>query len=285
MSVNDIPVSNDFQPVPGMKYDDETVEPTEPKVEEPKVEETPESTVEPEKTETPAEPAEPVKVERSKPKPIATLLEKKHEAETKAEELAAKNAELEAQIAELSQAPQTSQNIEDVKQLAEAYGMDENILSDIIKVARKGTELPPEVQNLIAERQAEKLQAEEQAGFNIRVDSLAKALPNEQFSDPKVREKLLELAYSTEKAPDGEPYFKKELSELYFAYIKPEIEPGTVSAESSQGGTGAAKVVDFEEIYNRDDPKEITNMDSETFTKYNTWVKEHKEKPTPIQRS
>lgn len=291
--LSDIPVSDNFEPAPGVDYGDTPVETpaeTTPVVEAPAPEPTEPAKVEPEPTVEPAiEPAvqEPqAPVERSKPRPIASLLEKKHELETALETERQARAELEAKIAELSQAPQTPSNIEDVKQLAEAYGMDENILADIIKVARKGTELPPEVQNLIAERQAEKQQAEELKGFNTRVDSLAKALPNEQFSDPTVREKLLALAYSTEKAPDGEPYFKKELSELYFAYIKPEIEPGKVSAEASQGGTqNATAVVDFEEIFARDNPKDIESMDSETFNKYNTWVKEHKESRTPLKRN
>ncbi len=227
-------------------------EPAEPA----KVEEAPEQTANPEPVaEAPKvveETPQPEPDVSRKPKPIASLLEKKHEAEERAAAAEARNVELEAQIAQLSQQPATPQNIEDVKQLAETYGLDEQLLANIVAVARKGVnpELPPEVQSLIAERQQERQQQEEIKAFNTRVDSLAKALPNEQFSDPKVRERLLELAYSTENAPDGEPYFKKELSELYFAYIKPEVEPGTVTAEGSMGGSKPTEILDFEDILN-----------------------------------
>ena len=295
MSESDIPVSDNFQPVPGVNYEETPAapaapaEPADPKVEPaPEKTENPEPTVEPEKPVDPApEPkAEPPKVERSKPKPIASLLEKKHEAEQRAEVAEAKAAELEAKLAQAANQPASPQATADVKQLAEKYGIDETLLQDIVETARASVnpELPKEVQDLLQERAAEKQQEAELTAFNKRVDSLAKTLPDESFSDPKVREKLLELAYSTEKAPDGEPYFQKELSELYFAYIKPEIEPGKLSAESSQGGTQATKVIDFEEIYNNDNPKDIDAMDSDTFTKYNAWVKEHKESKTPLKR-
>lgn len=288
MPDSDISVSDNFQPVPGVKYEDVPAEPAaETSVSEPAPESTEPAKVEPETTVEPApEPkAEPPKVERSKPKPIATLLEKKHEAEQRAEAAEAKAAELEAKLAQAATQP-ASQATADVKQLAEEYGIDETLLQKIVDTTRTSVnpELPKEVQDLLTERAAEKQQQEELTAFNKRVDSLAKTLPDESFSDPKVREKLLELAYSTEKAPDGEPYFQKELSELYFAYIKPEIEPGKPSAESSQGGSQATKVVDFEEIYNRDNPKDVEDMDSDTFQKYNAWVKDHKETKTPLKR-
>jgi hypothetical protein len=289
MPEQDIPVSENFQPVPGVKYEEEpAVAPEAPKEPEqqPETPVNPEPTVEPEKPQEPAQP-EAVAERPKKATPIASLLEKKHELETQLETERQAKAELEAKIAELSKSPATTQKIEGVKQLAEMYGMDEQVLTDLINVAREGInpELPKEVQDLLQERQAEKQQQAELAAFNKRVDSLAKTLPTESFSDPKVREKLLELAYSTEKAPDGEPYYQKELSELYFAYIKPEIEPGKTSAEPSQGGTQAGTVVDFEEIFNRDNPKDIEAMDSATFEKYNAWVREHKESKTPIKRS
>lgn len=280
---NDIPVSENFDPVPGVKYEDASAEPAaETTVSEQAPETTEPPKVEPEKPVEPTTPevvVEPVRERPKKATPIATLLEKKHELETE-------NAELKRKLEEASQLPASPQATADVKQLAEEYGIDENLLQKIVDTTRASVnpELPKEVQDLLAERQAERQQQEELTAFNKRVDSLAKTLPDESFSDPRVKEKLLELAYSTEKAPDGEPYFQKELSELYFAYIKPEIEPGKVSAESSQGGTQVTKVVDFEEIFNRDDPKDIEAMDSETFTKYNAWVKEHKETKTPLKR-
>jgi hypothetical protein len=284
MPEQDIPVSENFEPVPGVKYEDEPAEPAEPKVEEAPVEA---PVVEPQEPAQPEAVAEPVAERPKKATPIASLLEKKHELETQLETERAERQKLEDQIKNLSQQP-VAQSTDKVKALAEKYGLDEELLAELVSTAREGInpELPKEVQDLLAERQVEKQQQAELTAFNKRVDSLAKTLPTEQFSDPKVREKLLELAYSTEKAPDGEPYFQKELSELYFAYIKPEIEPGKTSAESSQGGTQASSgVVDFEEIFNRDDPKDIDKMDSDTFTKYNAWVQEHKESRTPLKRS
>lgn len=279
-------LSDNFDPVPGVKYEDEKVEiPQEPAKEPEKAPETPVNPAPPEpaKVEEPAKPeAQPeTKVERPKKAgPIAKLLEDRHTLETE-------NAELKRKLEQASQQPASPQSTADVKQLSEEYGIDETLLQKIVDTARSTVkpELPKEVQDLLEERKAEKTQAEELAAFNKRVDSLAKTLPNESFADPKVKEKLLALAYSTEKAPDGEPYYQKELSELYFAYIKPEIEPGQSSAETSQGGTQTTKVVDFEEIFNRDDPKEIEAMDSPTFTKYNTWVRENKESKTPLRRS
>ncbi len=285
----DIPESDNFEPVPGVKYDDEPAVPAEEPAKEP--EPAPEPTDKPEPTVEPAKPEaepQPEKVERpQKAKPIADLLTKKHEAEERAIAAETRAAELEQKLQQLSEQAPSVQTDDKIKALAEKHGLDESILADIVATARDGLNpsLPKEVQDLLAERQAEKQQQAELTAFDKRLVSLAKTLPHESFTDPKVREKLLELAYSTEKAPDGEPYFQKELSELYYAYIKPEIEPGKSSAESSQGGTQATKVIDFEEIYNRDDPKEIDQMDSDTFTKYQSWIREHKEPRTPIKRN
>ncbi|MEW6126733.1 MAG: hypothetical protein AB1757_06820 [Acidobacteriota bacterium] len=288
--------SDNFDPVPGVKYEDEPAEqPQDPKEPEKAPEQTeapkePEKPVEAKTEDKVADPAEAPKADEGqprdpegkftkKPKPIADLLSKNHDLKTE-------NDQLKEQIKKLSEQPASVQADDKIKALAEKYGLDEEILADIVATARDGLnpELPKEVQELLEERKAEKEQQEELKAFNARVDSLAKTFPDEQFTDPKVREKLLALAYSTEKAPDGEPYFQKELSELYFGFIKPEIEPGKSSAESSQGGTQATEVIDFEEIYNRDDPKDIDNMDSATFEKYNAWVREHKEGKSPIQR-
>jgi pyruvate/2-oxoglutarate dehydrogenase complex dihydrolipoamide acyltransferase (E2) component len=284
MSDNDIPASDNFEPVPGVKYDDKPAEPAEPA----KVEPAPEPTVEPEKTVEPAKPEaapEPVKERPKKAGPIADLLSKKHELETQLETEKTARADLEVKLAELSQQQPSVKSDDDIKALAEEYGIDETLLNRIVNTARKGSELPQDVQDLLAERAVEKQQQAELEAFDKRLASLAKTLPDESLGDAKVREKLLALAYSTEAAPDGEPYFQKELSELYFGFIKPEIEPGKASAESSQGGTQATKVIDFEEIYTRDDPKDIDAMDSDTFNKYQTWVRENKESKTPLKRT
>jgi hypothetical protein len=299
MSDSDIPVSDNFAPVPGVKYEDEAAPAAQAEQAAPvKVEEAPVETpvneppVEPAETEETKDPAkdtprDPETGKYRKAGPIAKLLETKHTLETELETERKARLELEAKLQAQASQPQSSQSDEDIKALAEEFGLDETLLARIVSTARKGSnpELPKEVQDLLQERAAQKQEQAEREAFDKRVDALAKALPTESFSDPKVREKLLELAYSTEKAPDGELYYQKELSELYFAYIKPEIEPGKPSAEPSQGGTQATKVIDFEEIYNRDDPKDIDGMDSDTFTKYNAWVKEHKESKTPLKRT
>jgi hypothetical protein len=260
-------------------------EPAEPTVEPaPETPVNPEPTAPPEKVEEPVVPTEPEKVERpQKPKPIADLLSKKHEAEERASAAEARAQELETKLAQASKQP--VQSDDDIKALAEEYGLDETLISRLINTARKGSELPKEVQDLLAERATEKQQQAELTAFNKRVDSLAKALPDESFANPKVKEKLLELAYSTEKAPDGEPYYQKELSELYFAYIKPEIEPGQSSAEPSQGGTQTAKVMDFAEILNDESKMEefAKTASSEKWQAFEKW-RDEKQGDTPIIR-
>ncbi len=216
---------------------------------------------------------------------MQSYLETKHELETALEAERQAKAELEARSKDQANKPASPQSDDDIKALAEEYGLDETLLARIVTTARKGVnpELPKEVQDLLAEREREKIIAQEQKIFETRVTKLSAVLKDEPILNHK--EKLLELAYSTEQAPDGERYCDKELSELYFGFIKPEVEPGKPSAEPSRGGSGGTEIVDFEEIYNRDDPKDIDKMDSATFEKYNSWVREHKESRTPLKRS
>jgi hypothetical protein len=91
-----------------------------------------------------------------------------------------------------------------------------------------------------------------------------------------------------EKAPDGEPYYQKELSELYFGFIKPEIEPGRKTAESGRGGSEQAqgKVVDFEEISKNDTMKEefAKTASPEEFAKFQKWERE-KSGDVPLRRT
>lgn len=229
------------------------------------------------KAETPKEPeSQPVVTPRAKKaSPIANLLATKHDLETELEASNKAIADLEAKVAELSKQPATT--TDDIKTVAQKYNLDENALADIVAAARKGMPtslvLPKEVQDLLKERENQKIIDAETQSFNTRLDGLAKTLNDEQLKDPKVRDKLFALAYSTEKAPDGEPYVQKELAELYFAFIKPEIEPGKPSAEPSRGGTQSqAKIIDFQEVHDRDNPKDIDDMDDETFSKYSSWL-------------
>src|SRR5688500_10701916 len=114
---DDIPVSPEFQPAPGVKYEDEQVEtPAEATASEP----TPETPVNPEPTapvvEEPAKPeavAEPVERPK-KAGPIAKLLEDRYTLETE-------NAELKRKLEEASTLPASPQATADVKQLAEKY--------------------------------------------------------------------------------------------------------------------------------------------------------------------
>lgn len=287
MSEQDIPVSPDFQPAPGVKYEDETPaeQPQDP-VKEPET--APESSEAPKEPETPAEPkaeAEPVKERPKKAGPIADLLEKKHNLETELETERKARIDLEAKITELSKKPDNKQTDLDIKGLAEKYELNEEFVEEMVSLARKGLnpQLPKEVQDLIHERNAERQHQAEMTAFDGRVQKLKGVFKDEPLDDPKVREKLLKLAYSTDKAPDGEPYYQKELSELYFGFIRPEIEPGKTSAEPSQGGTQASKVIDFEEIAKRDDPKEFEAMDDETFKKFNEWQAKQSGR-TPLRR-
>ncbi len=237
-----------------------------PKAEEPKPE-----------VEKPQE-SEPQPVPSRKAKPIANLLAKNHELEQQLEAERKAKADLETKITQLSNQPASSQATADVKALAEKYGMDENILADIVAAARNGIkpELPKEVQDLIAKQQEQSFIDAEMAGFDQDLGRLQKTFKDDTaLSDPKVKDRLLELAYSTEKAPDGEPYHQKPLHELYFNFVKPEIEPGKPSAEPSQSGSQQqTKVLDFQDIFDRDDPKEIEDMDVQTFRAYSKWLNE-----------
>jgi hypothetical protein len=219
-----------------------------------------------------------------KAKPIAKLLEKAHQAETEATTAKAKVAELEAKLAQVAAAPASPQATADIKALAEKHGVTPEILADIVSLARQGFEapkLPKEVFEVIEARKQEQEQQAEVQAFDTRLKRLETVFKDEPIG--KNRDKLLELAYSTEKAPDGEPYYQKELSELYFAYIKPEIEAGKKSAEPSRGGTAASTpVLDFAEIAN--DPVAIEQMDDATFTKFSTWMQEH-QKGSPLRRA
>ena len=257
-------------------------------VEETKPEAKPENPApEPVKPEPAKEPVpEPVKDPegkfKPKPKPIAKLLEKAHIAEERAAAAEAKAADLEVKLASVATKPAAEASA-DIKALAEKHNIDENVLADIVAAARAGVkvELPKEVQDLVVARREEQEQQAEISAFNTRVDRLASTFKDEPIGEH--RDKLLELAYSTDKAPDGEPYFQKELAELYFGYVKPEIEPGKKTAEPSRGGTAASEpVLDFEAIQN--DPVAIEKMDDATFKKFSIWMQEH-QKGSPMQRA
>ena len=267
----------------------------------------PETPNEPEQTDKPATPeadpqeqAEAPKAEeapqesenqpsrKAKPTPIATLLEKKHEAEKLAADKEAENAELKAEIEKLSQQKPSGTTDDDVKALAEEYGIDEGLLSRIVNAARKdiNPQLPQEVQDLLAERQQEKQMQEEMKAFDSRVTKLASVFKDEPIAD--VKDKLQELAYSTEKAPDGEPYFQKELSEIYFAYIKPEVEAGRQTAESSNSGEAVRQsVLDFADIAS--DPAKLEefskNAPSEQFAKFQSWQREQEGSKEPLHKA
>lgn len=180
---------------------------------------------------------------------------------------------MQAQVARFSKQPDTASTDEDVKAFAEELGADPSVIERLVNLARKGLspQVPKEVSDLLKEREMEKAVATEEKAFENRFARLAKALPEIAAH----KERIKELAYSDEKAPDGEPYAEKELSEIYLQFIKPEVEPGKVSGEQGRapGGTRSG-VIDFEAIQERDDPKDIQSMDDETFKKYMTWLEE-----------
>lgn len=230
--------------------------------------------------EAPKEPEKPAEVKaeeqpqanpevvRQKPTPIQNLLAKKHEAEERAAQAEAEAAELRAKLAQAA-VPSVASS-DDVKSIAEEYGLDETLVSKLVNAARSNVELPKEVQQLLQEREQEKQTRAEMQAFESRVSKLTQVFKDEPIAQHK--DKLLQLAYSTDKAPDGEPYYQKELSELYFAFVKPEIEPAKPSAESSRGGIQTTQVMDFQEIFERDNPKDVEDMDSATFQAYSKWL-------------
>lgn len=238
-------------------------------------EQPPQAKTEPEPVQKEQEQPKPPK--REKPKPIAKLLEDRHALRTEIEQL-------KATIEELSSKPTTVATGDDVKALAEELGADPAILQRIVDLARKGTspELPKEVQDLIAQNKARaEAEAEEQA-FKADLTRLEAALKDDQLKQPEVQKKLQELAYSDEKAPDGEPYYKKPLYELYMNYVKPEVEPGKPSAEPARGGSKASgKVLDFAEIASNPELEAefARTATSEQFKKYHDWQLEHQKEP------
>jgi len=210
-----------------------------------------------------------------KPKPIANLLAKKHELETSLAEKDKMIADLQGQVQKFSQKPDNAATDDDIKAFAEEIGADASVIEKLVAFARKGLipALPKEVQDLIAkQKESEAIEKEHQV-FENRVSRLGKALPGEPIEQYK--DKLMELAYSDQVAPDGERYADKELAELYFGFIKPEIEPGKVSGEQGRapGGTRSS-VIDFQAIFDKDDPKDIQSMNDETFKKYSVWLEE-----------
>jgi len=237
----------------------------------------------------PAKPAEPAKTPeppKGKAKPIANLLSKLNDERTARESLERELAELKAKPAEPAKVAEPAAQ-DDIDEIAKKHGItDPTLLKDLAVAIRKGVTpspgLPKEVQDLLAERQAEKAQQAEEAAFNTRADKLATVFKDEPIAQHK--DKILELAYSTEKAPDGERYCDKELSEIYFGFIKPTIEPGKPSAEPSRGGSNAgAKVVDYSEIQN--DPVAIEAMTSEEFSKFDKWLHSQGQGDVPIKKN
>lgn len=239
----------------------------------------------PEAKPAPQEPAKPEPAKREKPKPIATLLQKKHNAEQERDAAIARTKELEDQLAKLSQQPASAATTDDIKALAEELGADPAILQKIVDVARKGfqaPQLPKEVQDLIAQNKAQSEQQAEEEAFKADLGRLQGTLKDELLAKPEVQQKLQELAYSEEKAPDGEPYYKKPLYELYMNFVKPEHEPGKPSAEPAQGGSkGSGKVLDFAEIA-ADPAKEsefARTASKEQFAKFHAWQLENQQEP------
>jgi hypothetical protein len=278
-AVADLQASQEPEKQP--EADPQQLEQTDKPAEEPKAEE-PKEDPKPEPSRNP----ETGKFTR-KSGPIADLLEKKHEAESRAATAEAKAAELEAKLQQLSTQAPSVQTDDKIKALAEKHGLDPEVLADIVATARDGLspQLPKEVQDLLQERQVEKQQQEEQAAFNKRADSLASTLKDDLLKDPSVREKLFKLAYSTDKAPDGEPYYQKELAELYFGFIKPEVEPGRVSAETPTGGKSGSEILDFEQIHGDEAKLEefAKTASSEQWASYTKW-RDEKQGDVPVRR-
>lgn len=255
-----------------------------PKTEEPKADPIPETPKEPE------EPA-PTTVDRQPKKatPFQNLLEKKHEAEQQRDEALAKAAELEAKIQEAA-GHKTAETPADIKALADKYDLKEDFVAEMIGLARAGIkpELPKEVQTLIAKQQEQEQQQAEEAAFKADYGRLSATLEADKsiLKSPEVQERLKELAYSTEKAPDGEPYFKKPLFELYMKFVRPEHEPGKATVEENRGGNkGGKEVLDFAEIHNDDAKLDdfAKNSTREQWQAYEKW-RDAKGSDVPIIR-
>jgi len=222
--------------------------------------------------------SEPAK--REKPKPIAKLLEERHN-------LREENDKLKSELEKFSQGKPSEVTASNIQEILEKHGIDDankDFINDLVAAIQKTVtpQLPEELNSLLAEHKANQMAKAEEQAFKADVGRLQTTLKDELLSKPDVQQKLQELAYSTDKAPDGEEFYKKPLYELYMNYVKPEVEPGRQSAEPLKGGSKAGgKVVDFAEIAN--DPAKLTEFaetaTSEQFKKFHAWQLEHQQEP------
>jgi hypothetical protein len=264
--------------------------PKAPETVQPKTEEPAEPVKEPAKE--PEQPSEPAK-ERpgKKASPFQTLLEKKHEAETQRDQALAEKAELEAKLQSFSRQPDNAATDDDIKAFAEEIGADPAVLERLVALARKGFEpqLPKEVSDLIAKQKEAEATAQEEQAFKADYSRLSATFTadKEILENSKVQERLKELAYSTEKAPDGEPYFQKPLFELYQKFVRPEFEPGKVTVDENRGGSRSGQeVLDFEAIHNDEAALEkfANEATPEQWAGYTKW-RDAKQGDVPITRA
>lgn len=164
----------------------------------------------------------------------------------------------------------------EVISLAEEYGLDPKVVAGIVKLGKTKAgnnapgidpKLAKGIEDIMAEREQNKLAEKHEKLFNEELAQLIKENPDEPIAD--LKEELKELAFSKD-------HNKKSLYEIYFRVAKPEY--GTrKTAEASKGGTGREpKIIDFDKI--ADDAEAIDKLSDEDFEKFSTYM-ESKDKP------
>jgi len=253
----------DTAEVKGDESEEETTEDETP--EEETEEEVEEETVSEDEDETPEVVEPQIEEERQvKNMPVA-----KHVADKK--KWKQKISDLEDELAKRGEkkeeAPETA---DDLKKLADEYGVDEDFVTKLNKMILSKTKLPEETQkqlDSIARRDKEE-KADET--FNNAISALQEENPNEPINDYK--EKIKELGHT-------EGHTKESAYELFFRHIKPTISVNKKSAESSKGRGDVKKTTT-----NYDDPNlDVDNLSDKEFDEY-TEAQASKEKRLEIRK-
>lgn len=216
------------------------------------------------KDETPDEEEEtPPEIKRQiKTIPYETFKKYKEKWRKRTDEATAKvREEYEGKIKELSTTPPSPERADDIKQLAEEYGLDEKLVSGLVDIAAKrakpNIDIDPNILKQIKETQEQKAQDDM---FEQEFKELSEEFPEAKEN----KNKLKDLAFD-------QRFYRTPLKDI-FIYLRGvgEISAPKKSAEGSRGGSkiGAGKV-EFKENMSEE---EITAMSDEEFDEYSEWL-------------
>ncbi len=148
--------------------------------------------------------------------------------------------------------------VEDIKQLADKWGVKDEFLKEFTESILTKVKLPDDIQGkLTAFEEAQRKQKEEE-GFNNEYSSVAKEFP--ELDAPEVKAKLRRLAYTEE-------YARYKLKDIYLLNKEHLVTARKVSAEAGKGGTSAGSV-DFDNVT----AEQVANMDKTTFEAFSNYM-------------